>query len=255
MKSIYGPVSSWRLGASLGIDPICNENKICSFNCVYCQLGKKGDKIYERKEFIPLSKLKEDIGLIKGAKADIITFAGTGEPTLAKNLGDMVDYIRKISKLPIAILTNSTLLSNYKVRNILYGLDNVVAKLDVPNEELFEKINQPHKKINFKNYIEGIKKFRGGYSGKFSLQMMFLDLNKEYAKEMVELAKSIQPDEVQINTPLRPKTKWTLNEEDIRKIKEFFSDFDNVISVYEVKRKKVKPIDMEELRKRKRTKI
>ncbi len=255
MKSIYGPVSSWRLGASLGIDTICSKYKRCSFDCVYCQLGKEGDKIYERKEFIPLSKLKKDSKLMEGVKADIITFSGTGEPTLAKNLGDMVDYIREISKLPIAILTNSTLLSDYKVRNILYGLDNVVVKLDAPNEELFEKINQPHKKISFKNYIEGIKRFRGGYSGKFSLQMMFLGLNKEYAKEMAELAESIQPDEVQINTPLRPKTKWTLNEEDIRKIKEFFGGFDNVISVYEVKRKKVKPIDMEEVRKRKRTKI
>ena len=251
MKSVYGPVASWRLGRSLGIDLINKEEKACSFNCIYCQLGDT-KPIYERKEFINLEKLKKDLKLIKGIEADVITFSGTGEPTLAKNLGDIVDYVRSISKLPLAILTNSLLLSNEEVKNALYKLDIVVAKLDAPNEELFRKINRPYEKISFEEYLKGIKTFRKNYKGKFALQIMFIKANKEYAKEIAKIAKEIKPDEIQINTPLRPCPITPLNKDEIKKIKDIFSDFKNVHSVYEAKKPEVKPIDLKEVQKRKR---
>jgi len=253
MKSVYGPVGSWRLGKSLGIDPICSEKKICSFDCIYCQIGK-GLKTCKRQNFISLEKLKEDLKKIKNVEAEVITFSGTGEPTLAKNLNEMVSYIKTISSLPLAILTNSSLFLDKDVRNVLNKLDIVVAKIDAPNEILFQKINRPHPKIKFKSYLAGIKKFRKNYSGKFALQMMFVEENKNFANEMVKIARKIEPDEIQINTPLRPCAVKPLSKSAIKKIKSKFSCFKNVISVYEAKRPKVMPLDLKEVQKRKRPK-
>jgi wyosine [tRNA(Phe)-imidazoG37] synthetase (radical SAM superfamily) len=248
MKAVYGPVSSWRLGRSLGIDPICSDKKICSFDCVYCQLSS-GEKSYERKEFIPLEKLKEDLKLIEGVEADVITFSGTGEPTMAKNLKEMIDYVRTVSDLPLAILTNSSLLAEKDVRDALYKLDIVAAKLDAPNEMLFKAINRPYKDIEFDKYLKSIKTFREDYCGKFALQMMFIEKNKAYANEMVDIARELEPDQVQINTPdPEPYTVKPLSEEEIKEIRKSFDGFKDVI--YEKKRPEVKPIDEEEVRKR-----
>ncbi len=251
MKAVYGPVASWRLGRSLGIDLICSEKKICSFDCVYCQLGE-GKKSYERKEFITLEKLKKDLKIIKDAEADVITFSGSGEPTLAKNLKEAADYVRSVSDLPLAILTNSSLLSEKEVRNVLYGLDIVVAKLDASNEILFRDINQPYQELSFEKYLEGIKAFRENYSGKFALQMMFIEKNKGYADELADIARELKPDEVQINTPLRPCSVKPLSREEIEEIKSAFSDFKNVVSVYEAEKPEVNAIDLEEVKRRKR---
>ncbi len=253
MKSVYGPVSSWRLGRSLGIDPICNEEKICSFECVYCQLGE-GKKIYERQEFVSLKRLKEDLKLIGDVEADVITFSGTGEPTLAKNLKEMVDYVRTVSNLPLAILTNSSLLTTEEVRTTLYRLDIVVSKLDAPNKMLFKTINGPYQGISFEKYLEGIRAFRKNYSGKFALQIMFVEKNKEYAGEMAELARDLEPDEIQINTPLRPCKVKPLSKEEIQEIKSAFSGFKRVVSVYEAERPEVSPVNLGEIQKRKRPK-
>lgn len=251
MKAVYGPVSSWRLGRSLGVDPICSEEKICSFDCVYCQLGI-GKKTYRRKDFISLEKLKKDLSEIKKVKADIITFSGTGEPTLAKNLGEMIDYIKTVSDLPLAILTNSSFLSEKDVRQSLHRLDSVVAKLDASNEKIFREINKPHKTINFAKYLEGIRLFRKNYKGKFALQIMLIDINKGFTPEIVELARELNPNEVQINTPLRPCAVNPLSKEELRKIKDAFSGFKNVVSVYEAEKPEVHPISIEEVKKRKR---
>lgn len=253
MKSIYGPVSSWRplLQRSLGIDPICSENKICSFDCAYCQLGEE-TTTFNRQKFVDLGKIKKDSEMIVADNADVITFSGTGEPTLANNLGDIADYMRSRYDLPLAILTNSSLLSEKEVADVLYGLDIVVAKLDAPNEQIFRDINKPHQEIAFEKYLKGIKEFREGYSGKFALQMMFIDANQEYAEEMAELARELDPDEIHINTPLRSCASRPLSEEKIKKIEYVFSDLKNVISVYEAERPDVNPIDLAEVKKRKR---
>jgi len=253
MKTIYGPVASWRLGRSLGIDPICREKKVCSFDCIYCQLGSE-KKINKRKKIVDIQKLKRDLCQIQIPEADVITLSGTGEPTLASNLGEIIDYLEKSFDLPIAILTNSSLLSDEKVRAELYGLDIVVAKLDAPNQEIFERINRPHRRINFEKTLDGINTFRENYKGKFSLQIMFIDENKGYVEEMVRLAEKIDPDEIQINTPLRPSPIEPLSRKEIEKIKNAFGNLKNVISVYEAERPKVFPIDLEEIHKRKRPK-
>ncbi len=253
MKAVYGPVSSWRLGRSLGIDMICSAEKVCPFDCSYCQLGS-GVKTYERREFISMGKLKKDAELIGAAEADVVTFSGTGEPTLAANLGYAIEHIRSICELPLAILTNASLLWDAGVRESLYGLDIVVAKLDAPNEHVFREINRPHDRITFERYLKGLLAFRDGYPGRFALQTMFTEANKGDASEIAELARELDPDEIQINTPLRPCRVKPLSVEEMAGLKEIFIGIGNVTSVYDADAKKpqVNPLDADEVRKRKR---
>lgn len=255
MKTVYGPVSSWRLGRSFGIDLICKPKKVCSVDCIYCQLGKTKEKTLKRKVYVRTERILKDLNeALPRVKADVITFSGTGESTLAKNLSKIISFLKKKTKLPLAILTNSTLLTNKEVEGALNKLDIVIAKLDAFDEDSFRKINKPVKGISFEKYLEGINSFRKNYSGKFALQMMFVEENKNSAKKMAEIAKKIKPDEIQINTPLRPCRVKPLTRSEVKKIKKEFSGFKNVISVYEARKPRVHPINIEEIKKRKRPK-
>ena len=150
MKIVYGPVSSWRLGSSLGIDLICSEKKICSFDCIYCQLGKQPNKTTHRNNFISIRDMEEEVSqVLQKITPDVITFSGLGEPTLALNMDLAIETIKKIIKIPLAVLTNSTLMYRDDVKKTLSHLDIVVAKLDAPNEKLFQEINQPAENITF----------------------------------------------------------------------------------------------------------
>ncbi|MGB3057677.1 MAG: radical SAM protein, partial [Candidatus Omnitrophota bacterium] len=203
-KYIYGPVPSWRLGRSLGVDPISAEVKICSFDCVYCQLGKTKMLTGRRKNFVPVSKIVQEIRSLPTVKIDYITFSGAGEPTLAKNLGEMIKTVKSIRKEPVAVLTNSSLMHRKDVRKDLSHADLVVAKLDASSEKTFKEINRPLKGITLQKVIDGIKKFSAGYAGKLALQIMFIKENEKFAGEIAQLAKKIDADEIQLNTPLRP---------------------------------------------------
>jgi wyosine [tRNA(Phe)-imidazoG37] synthetase (radical SAM superfamily) len=247
---IYGPVSSWRLGRSLGIDLLNTKKKVCSFNCVYCQLGKTDQFIIEPREFISLKQLTSEIELLNPIKADYATFSGMGEPTLASNLGEAIELTRLILDLPIAVLTNSSLMFREDVRQQLANADIVVAKLDVPNEELFAMINRPAPGLHFDQVKDGIRLFRRKYRGKLALQMMFIEANKDYASEMAALARQISPDEVQIGTPLRPSKVKPLPRENIASIQEKFNNLKNVITVYETPKPEVRPLDLAETLRR-----
>ena len=253
MKPIYGPVSSWRLGRSLGIDLLCSEEKICSFDCIYCQLGETKIKTMKRDVYVESERIFAEWERIEGKfEADVITLSGTGEPTLGKNLGEVIDFLRKRANLPLAILTNSSLFGDEEVREELNKLDIVVAKLDACDEESFREINRPVEELRWEGYLEGIKEFRRGYRGKFALQMMFIDENRDLVEEMVRLARELEPDEVQVNTPLRPSRVRSLGREELEEIKGRFAGFSIVISPYDVEKKEVKPLDLAEVYKRKR---
>lgn len=255
IETIYGPVPSWRLGRSLGVDSVCRLKKTCTFDCTYCQLGRTINKTTKRQVFVDKEKIKIQLKkALKKAKADVITISGTGEPTLAKNLGKIIDGIRKITNLPIAILTNSSLIYRKDVQKDINKLDIVVAKLDAPNEKLFKKINRPAKGITLKKVLYGIKNFRENFKGKFALQMMFLEKNKEYSKEMAKLAKKIKPHEIQVNTPLRPCAEKPLSKNQMKKIMPEFKGL-NAISVYSAKRPKVALLDLHEVQIRRGKKV
>ncbi len=143
-KYIYGPVSSWRLGRSLGVDLLSRDKKICALDCIYCQIGPNPGTTSVRKIYTPTKAvLKEIENLPKGVVMDYITFSGKGEPTLAKNLGEVINGVRHIRKEKIAVITDSSLLKNKAVRKDLSFADVVIAKIDASSQKLFEKINRP----------------------------------------------------------------------------------------------------------------
>ena len=243
-KYIYGPVSSWRLGSSLGIDLLSGKKKVCTFDCVYCQLGKTKSfttDTTERKLYVPTEKVIEEIERLPDVHIDYITFSGCGESTLAANLGETIRAIKKIRKEPVAVLTNSTLLYRKDVRKELSLADLVAVKLDVDSAKPLKLINRPAKSIRFADILRGIKQFRKEFRGKLALQVMFVQKNKGIAGEIARLAKSIQPDEIQICTPTRPSSFKPLSPKAILQIKKHFCGM-KVLSIYDAKRKKVRPI-------------
>jgi wyosine [tRNA(Phe)-imidazoG37] synthetase (radical SAM superfamily) len=250
MSVIYGPVPSWRLGRSLGIDLLSTRGKTCSFDCVYCQLGRTVHFVIERKEFVPISRLVSELESVRGVAADYATFSGVGEPTLARNLGQAIKIVKPVLGLPVAVLTNSSLMPRQDVRQELARADVVVAKLDAPNEKLFRVINKPGAGYSLNEILQGIRQFRSEFSGKLALQMMFVEANKDYASEMARVAEQLSPDEVQLNTPLRPCAAKPLPPEDISAIRQAFLGFRNVLTVYGAPRPAVAPLNVEEIRRR-----
>ncbi|MFC2006914.1 hypothetical protein ACFLUQ_01985, partial [Chloroflexota bacterium] len=183
---------------------------------------------------------------VKGIPADYVTFSGVGEPTLASNLGEAIVLARSVLRLPVAVFTNSSLMIRKDVRYELGLADVVVAKVDAPNEELFSYINRPVMKCTLVEILRGIKLFRGEYKRKMDLQMMFINSNQDYTLEMVKIVEELCPDEVQINTPLRPSAVQPLTPEDIRAIQQEFSGIRRVVTVYEASKPEVVPLNREE---------
>ena len=175
MAIIYGPVASWRLGRSLGIDLLNTRRKVCSFSCVYCQLGDTRRFATEPQEFVSLEQLHSEMQSLGTVEADYATFSGMGEPTLAVNLGEAIDLARSVLELPVAVLTNASLMSRQDVGQRLARADVVVAKLDAPNEELFSLINRPAPGLSFYNILDGMRHFRSIYPGRLAVQVMFIE--------------------------------------------------------------------------------
>ena len=241
-KYIYGPVPSWRLGRSLGVDPLSTPEKTCPFNCTYCQLGESVKYETERKVFVPTDNVLAEISSLPAdVEMDYITMSGRGEPTLALNLGEIIDGIKKIRHEPVAVLTDASLIDRLDVRLDLMKADLVMVKLDAPDEDLFQKINRPAPGIEFRKVIEGIKLFRKAYNGRFALQIMFVEPNKIAAQRIASLARRFDPDEVQLNTPLRPSADKPLSRSEMSEIAKAFDGM-GVITVYDGFHGKVKPI-------------
>ncbi len=205
-STVYGPVKSWRLGWSLGIDPIF-ETSTCSFNCIYCQLGNIQVVTSKIKEYVLASRVINDYSEIlkAGSQVDVITYSGSGEPSLASNLNEMIEGIRKISpNVPQNILTNATTLNDPEVRKTLMKLDKVIVKVDALDEETFLMINRPAPGITLKGIIEGIIEFKKEYSGIIEIQTMLMPVNLKKMKGFAEIVNSINPHGIQINKPKRP---------------------------------------------------
>ncbi len=202
-KYCFGPVGSWRLGVSLGIDPISRPEKICDFDCVYCQLGKAPAQRPCRAVYVQPEALGAELSVLK-APADYVTFSGRGEPTMAANLSELLAECRRRRTERTAILTNGALLSSPEVREELADFDLVITKLDAPDQASFGEINRPAAGITFAGTLEGLKLFAAGRRGRLALQTMLMARNKARALELAKLYAEVGPDEVQLNTPLRP---------------------------------------------------
>ena len=207
---IFGPVASRRLGLSLGIDIV--PLKSCTLDCVYCQLGRSSDLTNERLDCMPvadvISQLKAKIE--QGGKADYITISGSGEPTLNLSLGKIIDEIKKLTKIPIAILTNGTLFYDPAVRADCGKADVVLPSLDAGDAETFAKINRPHKAMHFDTIVEGLCRFRKEFKGQIWLEVFIVEGVNTSDAQLANIKQSIErikPDKVQLNTAVRPTTE------------------------------------------------
>lgn len=202
---IYGPVTSWRYGTSLGIDLI-GEVSTCSFDCAYCQLGEIERKTQQRQIFVPTSTVINALQDYAPWSVDVITFSGSGEPTLAENLGEAIAAVKALTHKPVIVLSNATLLNNADVRAALNQADRVSLKLDAPNPDLLRRINRPVSDLSWESILDGLQRFRRDYRGIVDIQTMLLTpwtTAEETAYQ--ELVKQLQPQEIQLNTPTRPK--------------------------------------------------
>jgi wyosine [tRNA(Phe)-imidazoG37] synthetase (radical SAM superfamily) len=202
---VYGPVKSWRYGRSLGIDPI-GKTSICSFNCVYCQLGEIEKITAERKVYVTTEQIKSELMKFAPWDVDIVTLSGSGEPTLALNLGEILQTIKELTHKPILVLTNATLLDLPEVRKDLVLADRVAVKIDAVDDQHLQGANRPAEGITLENIWAGIQAFQQTYTGILSVQTMILSAwNEARRSTYIDMMKTLQPDEIQLNTPTRPK--------------------------------------------------
>ena len=230
---VFGPVPSRRLGRSLGINNI-PPPKRCSYSCIYCQLGGTKILTVERRRFydtrVLRKALSEKLSEVNEDDLDYITFVPDGEPTLDESLNEHVKAIRELSDKPIAILTNSTLISIEDVRRDLMGFDLVSIKLDAVSEEIWRKINRPHPSLNLREILDGVKIFRREFPGKLISETMLIDgVNSERSeiKRIADELSKIDPDKAYIAIPTRPPAEnWVkpVDEEKLVESYEIFSE-------------------------------
>ncbi len=214
-KYLFGPVPSRRLGISLGVDLV--PLKYCTLDCVYCEVGKTTNLIIERKELVPFEDVIRELDHFLGEKPklDYITFSGSGEPTLHNKIGEIITHIKgNYSGYKLALLTNSTLMSNESLRGELQQLDLILPSLDAASQDIFEKINRPHRNLRVEDIIEGLVKFNEYFSGKMWLEIFLLPGINDTDDEIIRLkeaAEKISPDKVQLNSLDRPGTEKNIH--------------------------------------------
>jgi len=245
-KYIFGPVPSRRLNVSLGVDLV--PHKVCSYNCIYCECGKTTNLTTERKEYVPTKVVLEEINdyLSRYPKPDYVTFSGSGEPTLHKDIGKIISFVKsEYPDVNIAILTNGSLFNDSNVRREILEADVILPSLDSAIEETFKRIDRPYGKLNIKCIIDGMIKFRKEYKGRIWLEVFIVEginSDKVNLNELKRAIIEIKPDKIQLNTLDRPGTenwvkavpKKTL--EDIIK----YWNLDNVEIISKYKRREVK---------------
>jgi len=239
-RYLYGPVPSRRLGRSLGIDLV--PHKICTYNCIYCQIGKTTGRTLLRREYVPTDEVLDEVKefLLKGnSQIDYFSLSGSGEPTLHSKIGRIIQEIKRLSSIPVAVITNGSLLFEEEVRKDLVAADVVLPSLDAASREVFERINRPDQTVSIEKVIEGMVDFRKIYRGKIWLEILLCkgvnDTTGELQK-MKEVVKRIQPDLIHLNTVVRPPSEdWVkpLSQREMEDIRDFFGEKASVISEFD----------------------
>jgi wyosine [tRNA(Phe)-imidazoG37] synthetase (radical SAM superfamily) len=210
VKHIFGPVPSRRLGRSLGIDII--PHKTCTFDCIYCECGATTNKTCERREFFPLSALLDELEdrlSEMPSKPEVITLSGAGEPSLYERAGELIREAKRLSRLPVAVITNSSLLDRIQVREELLEADIVLPSLDAADEPTFKRLNRPLAACNLESIIGGAKAFLERFTGTVLFEVLLLDGFNTGGSHLEQLRKTIRRfrvDRIQINTAVRPGT-------------------------------------------------
>jgi wyosine [tRNA(Phe)-imidazoG37] synthetase (radical SAM superfamily) len=245
-KYLFGPVPSRRLGMSLGVDLV--PHKVCSLDCVYCECGSTTNLTTERKEYIPYDKVIKELKLYfkNSPDPDYITFSGSGEPTLNSQIGNVLEFIKqKKPDIPIAVLTNGTLLYKKQVRSELLKADLVLPSLDAASMKSFQKINRPEAGITIENYIQGLESFRNEFSGEIWLETLIIPGYNDHQEDLIQLKEAflkIEPDRIQLNTLDRPGVIPNIKsatKQDLQKIVDFWAPLNVEIIAASSQRKKI----------------
>lgn len=202
---VFGPVPSRRLGRSLGIDLV--PFKTCSYDCIYCQLGRTTCKTIQRKEWVPVKSILQELEKKLDVRPDYITLSGSGEPTLFRPIDRLIDGIRRLTDLPVAVLTNGSLLHDEGLRRELRLADLVIPSLDAGTNDTFQLVNRPHRGLSFEHMLAGLIAFRRHYRGAYWLEVFLLGGYTASERELREIRRCVErirPDRVQLNTVTRP---------------------------------------------------
>jgi wyosine [tRNA(Phe)-imidazoG37] synthetase (radical SAM superfamily) len=209
MTYVFGPVPSRRLGQSLGVDPI--PFKSCNYNCVYCQLGRTTPLTNKRQDFFPpqdiLSELRVALDANRVNQIDYITVVGQGEPLLCASIGQLIRGVKALTDIPVAVITNGSLLFMAEVQEALCPADVVMPTLDAADEKTFRRINRPWPKLHIDKIIEGMVIFREMFKGRLWVEVMLvkgLNDTEESLSNIARALKRIRPDQVHLNVPVRP---------------------------------------------------
>ncbi len=239
-KHLYGPVPSRRLGWSLGIDLV--PHKVCTYNCIYCQIGKTTNQTLIRDEYVSVDEvLKEIKNFLKTEKVpiDYLSLGGSGEPTLHSKIGTIIEGIKSMTSIPVAVLTNGALLYQEEVRRDLLKADVLLPSMDAVSPEVFEKMNRPYPNFSVERMIEGLVQMRKVFRGKIWLEILFLkgiNDSPEELHRMREVIERIQPDLVHLNTAVRPPSEsWAipLNLREMEQIQTFFGEKAIIIAEFD----------------------
>jgi wyosine [tRNA(Phe)-imidazoG37] synthetase (radical SAM superfamily) len=239
MRFIYGPVPSRRLGVSLGVDLV--PRKTCSYDCVYCQIGRVTNKTVKRDVYIPVEPIIREIGDFltqMETPLDYITFSGSGEPTLHSRIGFIIGEIKKMTSVPVAVITNGSLLFMDEVKRDLGQADLVVPSLDAVTETVYEAINRPEGSLEINRVIQGIADFRAHFQGQVWIEILFcrgINDGPSEVERMKRVLDEISPHLIQLNTVYRPPSEdfaSPLAEERLREIGEIFGPTASIIVPY-----------------------
>jgi len=229
----FGPVPSRRLGQSLGINNI--PPKICTYSCIYCQLGRTLKIETERREFYNTEEIVKDVkkkvekAREKGEIIDYLTFVPDGEPTLDINIGKEIKLLKSLG-MKIAVITNASLLNRREVRDDLKKADWVSVKIDAISHEIWKRINKPHKAFKLYKILEGVLEFSENFTGELNTESMLIhNLNdsEEEIEKLSDFIKSIDPNKSYLSIPTRPPTEtWVKSpsEEMINKAYQIFKE-------------------------------
>lgn len=209
MHYVFGPVPSRRLGQSLGIDTI--PPKTCNWNCVYCQLGRSVPMTNKRREYFPreaiLTEVEQALSQHKPGEIDWVTFVGSGEPTLHSELGWLIRQVKQLTQIPIAVITNGSLLYLPKIRKELAPAEVVMPSLDAGTATRYRQINRAHPAVTFDRLVAGLIAFKRSYSGRLWVEVMLvrgLNDSEVALREIAAILDRVQPNEIHLNLPTRP---------------------------------------------------
>lgn len=206
-RHLFGPVPSRRFGRSLGVD--LTPLKTCTLDCVFCQLGHTSRKTLERREYVPVAEVTAELARWRdeGGQADYITLAGSGEPTLHSGFGAVLEFIRGALPFPSVLLSNGTLFWQSEVREAARRAHLVKLSLSAWDALTFRRVNRPHAEIDFDLYLAGLRTFGEAREGKLWLEVFLvegLNTTREGLERLARLAETIAPDEIHLNTAVRP---------------------------------------------------